>query len=244
MDAGTLVVGGQRRLQLVGGQHVGVRVHDPAGMRRTQRQPVPLVATLAEPIEPTLEVAARDPAQHGIGEAADPLPHRRRGQVDGRGDGRVRRDPHRQDLVRAEPQQVQQRGLQLADRPVRGGGEDGVVGAHPATRAGQELGGERGVARGEFALAKQPGEREIGVRAVGAHLAQGVVGEPAGAIGRGSATPAPRVAGAPLSRQVRAGRRSSPPGPSPRRASASCPGPGPRPVPGRGSPCPPGRSAW
>ena len=64
-------------------------------------------------LQPGVEVAGRHLAQHGVGELRLPRTRHRTRQVDGGADGRVRRDAGAQQLVRAEPQDVQQRRVDL-----------------------------------------------------------------------------------------------------------------------------------
>ena len=63
------------------------------------------------------------------------------GQVDGGGDRGVRRHPGGQQLVGAQPQHGEHRGVDLLDRASRAGGDHRVVGALASQRAGRQLGG-------------------------------------------------------------------------------------------------------
>jgi hypothetical protein len=102
--------------------------------------------------------------------------------------------PHGQDLVRSQPEQVQQCGLPAGELAVGRGGDDHVVGALTPAGSGQQLGGERRIPIADPPLGQQLGQHQVGVRAVGADPAQGVEGNPAGAI-RGAALPSRRRSG-------------------------------------------------
>ena len=66
----------------------------------------------------------------------------------------MRRHPGGQQLVGAQPQHGEHRGVDLLDRAAGAGGDHRVVGALPAQRPGGELGGQRGVAPGQAPLAQ------------------------------------------------------------------------------------------
>ena len=122
-----------------------------------------------------------DLAQHGVGEAGRPPADPVADQVDGGADRGVGGHPHREQLVGAEPQRVEHLRLDLGQRPVDAGGQDRVVGALPAQRAGGELGGERRVAAGEAVLAQHRGQHQVGVGVVDADRLQHVVRREPGA---------------------------------------------------------------
>jgi hypothetical protein len=87
----------------------------------------------------------------------------------------VRRDAGREQLVRAEPEQVEQFGVELVERPVHALGQDRVVAALGAQGAVGELGRQGGVAGVEAALGEQAGQHEVRVRVVLGDRAQRVV---------------------------------------------------------------------
>ena len=94
---------------------------------------------------------------------AGALTHAGPDQVDGGADRGVRRHPHRQQLVGAQPQRVEHLGLDLRQRPVDAGGQHRVVRALPADRAADQLGGERRVAAGQPVLAQHVGQHQVRV---------------------------------------------------------------------------------
>ena len=169
-DPGRLVVGGQQVVQLGPADRVAQLLDDPlrvaVGDRREPRRRGQRIG--GDPDDPLVEVVRGDLAQDGVGEAgrpgADPGPD----QVHGRADRGVRRHPHREQLVDAEPQRVEHLGLHLAERPVHAGGEDRVVRAAPADRPRHQLGDERGVPAGQPVLAQDRGQHEVGVGVVDA----------------------------------------------------------------------------
>src|SRR5690606_39613901 len=85
-----------------------------------------------------------------VDEADGAVPGPLTDQGDGLGDGGVGRDPHAQELVGAQTQQVEHRRVDLVERAPSGAVlEDRVVASAQAQRAVDELGGESGVARSE-----------------------------------------------------------------------------------------------
>ena len=70
------------------------------------------------PAHPAGQVVGGDLAEHGVDEAGRALPDRGPDQVDAGADRGVRRHPHRQQLVGAEPQRVEHAGVDLGQRPV------------------------------------------------------------------------------------------------------------------------------
>ena len=83
----------------------------------------------SHPAYPLLAVVLGDLAEHGVGEAGRTRADLGADQVDAGADGGVRRHPHPQQLVTAEPEDVEDLGLGVRQRPVGAGGEDRVVGA-------------------------------------------------------------------------------------------------------------------
>jgi hypothetical protein len=83
------------------------------------------------------------------------VPDAEPGQVHRFVDGRVGVDAHREQLVRAEPQDVQNRRVEPLDRPVDAVGQDLVVAALRPQRSVGEFGGESGVATVEPSLREQ-----------------------------------------------------------------------------------------
>ena len=61
----------------------------------------------------------------------------------------------------SQPERVEHLGLDLAQRPVDAGGQHGVVGAAVPDRAGDQLGGERGVAPVEVELPQHGGSTRL-----------------------------------------------------------------------------------
>ena len=143
-------------------------------MRSAQRQPIMVVKPFSKISKPLVPSVRGNPAQHGIGESGDPLPNCQRRKIDRCGDGCLSRDPHRQDLVRPESQQIDDSRLEVVQLPPGRCGDDHVVSALPAAGAGEQLGRECRVASGQAALTKQRRHDQIGVSPVGVHLAQGV----------------------------------------------------------------------
>jgi len=84
----------------------------------------------------------------------------------------VRADPGGQQLVGAEPQDVEQRGVDVGERAGAARGEHGVVAAAAAERAVGQLGGQRGVAACQPALGQQGGEQQVGIGVPVGHRAQ------------------------------------------------------------------------
>ncbi len=109
-------------------------------------------------------------------------------------DGRVCRHPRGEQLVGAQAQQREELRIELGERPVDAGLEDGVVGALAAQRAVGQLGGEGRIAPDDAALGEQTGQHEVGVGVLELDPAQQVERRPPRRIDH-----APRSAGrAPL----------------------------------------------
>ena len=187
---------------VVAAQRVPPGVDDPARVVGGQREPLGAVAT--ERGQPLLPVAAGgDLAQHGVDQAGGAGADDAAGQVDGRVDGGVRRHPQVDQLVGAQPQQVEDPRVELGQRPGDEPGEHRVERALRAQRAVGELGGEGGVALVELPLAQQLREQQVGVGGARGDAVQDVVGGQPGAVqdrtagGRVPALARPRPAGGP-----------------------------------------------
>ena len=85
-------------------------------------------------------------------------------------------DAGAQQLVGAEPQQVEQHRVDAVDRPVRRVHDDGVEQAEAAARAVGEFGGEGGVTPGDLTFAQQCGQDQVGVGVAFGDRAQHVEG--------------------------------------------------------------------
>ncbi len=109
------------------------------------------------------EVLGGDLAQHGVHEGDRPGADDPPREVDGRGDGRVLRDPGAQQLVCAQAQDVEHGRVDLGERPVDARLQHRVVQALPAQGAVGQLGRQRRVAAVDAPLAQQPGQHEVGV---------------------------------------------------------------------------------
>lgn len=128
---------------------------------------------------PPGEAALRHFAQHRVDDAGDALTHRLSGELDRRAHGRVRSHFHAQQLVGAQPKQIDHGRLQRAQRAPRGGFNHQVVGAHQTTGAGDQLCDEARVAAVEIRCDQAFGEGEVGVGVLSRHLAKDVEGHPA-----------------------------------------------------------------
>ena len=133
--------------------------------------------------QPGVEVAGADRAQHRVDELRPPVAEDRAGELDGLAHGRVVRDAQGEQLVGAEPQDVEHLTVDGVERPVDAGRDHQVVGAGRAQGAVRQLGGERGVATLDAALAQQPGQHEVRVGVVHPDGAQGVEGRPPRRVG-------------------------------------------------------------
>ena len=116
---------------------VAQRRDDPARVRVHDREVADRVGVVRRRDlgQPAVEVLPADLAQHRVDEAAAALAGDRPGQLDGGADRGVRRHPHREQLVGAEPQQVEHRRVDLVQRPVDAGGQHRVVRPAAAQRA-------------------------------------------------------------------------------------------------------------
>jgi hypothetical protein len=108
-------------------------------------------------LQPRVEVAGADLAQHRVGEPGAVVADDPPGEVDRRADGGVRRDVRREELVGAQPQDGQDLAVDRRQGAVDARVQDGVVGALAAQGAVGEFGGEGGVAAGQAPVAQQRG---------------------------------------------------------------------------------------
>ena len=184
---GPFVVGTEQLLDAVPAAAEGVpqRGHDPPRVRVDDGEMVLgiLVVGRCDPLQPAVEIVLRDLAQHGVDELGPPVAEHHPRQLDGGGDGRVRRDPRAEQLMRAEAQHVQHRRVDLPERPVHTGRQDRVVRPLPPQRPVDQLGGERRVPGVEVVflacLAQQGRQHEVGVGVPLVHGPQRLEGEDA-----------------------------------------------------------------
>ena len=178
VHARRLVVGGQQIRDLlgvptVGPQRAAQRTDLPHGVRVADAHPPPLVRLLAlECLEPLLLGAPGHLAQHRVDEPGRTLPDLTAHEPHGGVQGRVVGHAHGQQLVGAQPQGVQHRGVQLLQRAVHAPGQDGVPRAAPAHGAVGQFRGERGVPLVEAQLPDQAGQHQVAVGVLGVHRAQ------------------------------------------------------------------------
>ena len=136
-----------------------------------------------DPAHPARQVVRGDLAQHRVDEPGRPLAHLGPDQVDAGADRRVRRHPHREQLVGAEPQGVEDRHVDLGQRSVDAGRDDRVVRCPAADRARDQLGREGGVAAGQPARSQQGREHEVGVGVLVTDRREHVEGRRPGRVG-------------------------------------------------------------
>ena len=156
---GAFVVGGEQVRQLTGAgpERVGERLRDPPRVRVAEGQVADRVGgrRRCEFRDPALFVAARDGAQHAVDETRTCRIEFDACLLDGGGHRGVWLDPCAQQLVGAEPQQVQQHRVDVVDRPARCGTDHRVEQTAGAAGAVGQLGGERRVAADDAALGQQ-----------------------------------------------------------------------------------------
>ena len=143
-------------------------------MCRTQREPIVVVKSFGQLAEPVVQVPFGNSAQHGVGEAGDPLPYRGRGQIDRCGDSGRCWYAHGQDLVGPEAQQIHHGRLELTQRSTSRCADDHVIAALPAAGTCEQLGRKGRVASGQATLTKQGRQDQVCVSPVGIHRTQGV----------------------------------------------------------------------
>ena len=120
----------------MGHQRLPQSAHDPFRVGKLQRPRScsrPSSRPSAAPVQ-AATILGRHLAQHRVDQRRRPGADDRAGQSDGLVQGRMRRNPHGQQLVRPDPQRIQNCRIQLLQRPVHAAGQDGVVGALPAQR--------------------------------------------------------------------------------------------------------------
>ena len=122
--SGTLVVAGQQRVQLpgVGAERVGERLRDPPRMGVHEREVPDRVGGGGGASSSTQDcfVARGDRAQHAVDETGSRRVEFDAGLFDGGGHRGVLVDPGPQQLIGAQPQQVQQHRIDLVRRATRG----------------------------------------------------------------------------------------------------------------------------
>src|SRR6266851_122579 len=180
------VAGGEGVLGLGGAglaERVADRVDDPARIAVPDGEVPGRVAgpVWGDDLDPGIQVTGGHAAQDRVDEArragaADVL-----GQVDRGRHGGVAADPGGQQLMRADPEHVAHRRVELV--PVAARGQDGVVGAAAAQRAVGQFGGEGSVPAGQPALLEQGGQQQVSVGVPVRDRAQDVVGGAPGRIG-------------------------------------------------------------
>ena len=177
--------------------------------------------------QPGVQVSGRHPAQDGVDVAGDARADHLLGQVDRGGHGGVGPDPGGEELVRAEPEDLADRRVELVQRAVAAGREHGVVGALAAQRAVGELGREGGVAAGDVAVGQQLGQQQVRVCLAVLHRREDLVGGAARVAGPAGDVAVGRAGVAGRARPGRAGRGGGgdagrrPRQPSPRVMAAS-----------------------
>ena len=139
---------------------------DPLGVAVEHRKGRCAAPVRHDGIPPLLDRALADPTHDGVDEAAGTRPRHDLGEPDGLVRGRVRRDAHPEQLVRAEAEHVEHLRVDARGRAPGGLGDDGVVEALPADRAEGELGGEGGVTPLEPVPAQDGRQLEVRVGAV------------------------------------------------------------------------------
>ncbi len=134
-------------------------------------------------VQPLLEGAGGDFAQHGVDEGRGSGADHGAGQADGLVQRGVGGDAHGQQLVGADPQRVEDGRVQLVQRPVHAAGQDGVVGALAAQGAVAQFRGEAGVALVQAVVPDPGGQHEVGVGVLGGDGAQHFEGHEPGGVG-------------------------------------------------------------
>src|SRR4029453_13639334 len=139
--------------------------------------------------QPRVDIALGYPAQHRVGIPGRSGAGHQPDQVDGGRDRARGRHPHAEQLVRAEPQQVEQGRIDLRQRAVHAGGEHHVPGAAAAQCAVAELDRECGVPAGDTGLPQDRRQRQIGVRVALVDVSKQVIGRAPGRVGGHRALP-------------------------------------------------------
>ena len=140
--------------------------------------------------DPVVEVALADPAQHGVDELAPGLSPDEPGELHGLADRGVGRGAEEQHLLRAEPQDVENRRLDVGQRPRAARLDHGVEEPAATQRPVRQRRRERGVAAVQPGLGEHARRGQVRVRAVEVDRPQDVVGREPGRVG-GMAVGAP-----------------------------------------------------
>ena len=134
-----------------------------------------------ERVQPFVVAAPGHLAQDGVDESRGSLPDLPAHQTHGRVQRGVIGDAHREQLVHAQAQGVQHRGVQLVQRAVHALLEHGVPRATPPHGPVGELGRERRVPLVEAVFTDQAWQHEIPVGVLRVDRAQGLIcGQPCG----------------------------------------------------------------
>ena len=143
------------------------RLDDPLGVGVLDREPGREVAALRHDLgQPRVDVAFADAAHDGVDEARGARTVDLAGQGDGLVDGGMRRDAHAQQLVRPEPQRVEDVRVDGRHGSTGGDADDGVIEAVHAHGAVDQLCGEGGIAAVDLLVPQHPGQLEVGVGAI------------------------------------------------------------------------------
>ena len=160
MNQRPVVVRGQQRIQLAcaarrahrrtpGRSSADGRARTPCARQDRSRQAGPARRSR------TVRFTRGDGAQHTVDETRSRRIEFDCRLLDGGGHRGVRVDPRAQQLVGAEPQQVEQHRVDAVRRPSGGLGDDGVEQPAGAARTVGQFGGEGGVTAGDAAFAQQ-----------------------------------------------------------------------------------------
>ena len=156
--------------------------------------------------QPGRLVAAGDLAQHGVDETRSHRVEFDPGLLHGGGHRGVIGDVGAQQLVGAQPQQVEQHRVDLVHRPARRRGDDRIEQTAGAAGAVGQFGGECRVAAMDSTFGEQRGQRQVGVGVALGDRAQHVEGGAPGRVEFGP-RPAPRGCGT-IAARIPAGRPS------------------------------------
>ena len=125
-------------------------------------------------LDPLLLGAFGNTAQDRIDESCSALAVFGADQIDRGCDGSVRCDTSAQQLVRAESEYIEQRSVDLFDRPTRCMGDHRIQQSLSTCRAVRQFGCQRSVACVEFAVTQEPGQNQVRVRVTLTDRAQDV----------------------------------------------------------------------
>ena len=163
----------------MGGERLGEGGDDPARVRGGDGKLVARV-TGGDLRDPRIAVAAVDhPAEHGVDELGWPLARDLPGERDGLAHSGVLGHAHRQDLMRAESEQVEHPTVEFVEWAIHAAGKHFVVEPAPAQRAVGQLGGEARIARIQSRVSQDRRPHEIGVGIVRGNGMEQVVGRTA-----------------------------------------------------------------